>query len=106
MQVGSYVVCVDDTNWDEIAYVHMTSLPKKNSIYKIRRIIDGFGKDNRPGIALVGIHGTWKTFVNNYGQSVFEEYHFKMMRFREIEMSELSLDCIVEKTDEALVSCD
>ena len=104
--VSPFIGRIDDSNWDVLAYVHMTSLPKKNSIYRIRRIIDGFGEDNLPGIALVGIHGTWKNFVNNYGETVFEEYHFKMVRFREIEMSELSIDCILEKTEEALICCD
>jgi len=100
MQVGSYVVCIDDTNWDKRAFVEMSKLPKKNIIYQVRRLIDGFGEeDNAPGIALVGIYGNWKEFIDNYGQKVFEEYHFKIKRFREIESPESFVESILEKIE-------
>ncbi len=104
MQEGSYVVCIDDSNWDELAYIHLSSLPKKNHIYKIRRIIDGFGNDGLLGVALEGIYGTWKNHVNNYGQTVFEEYHFKITRFREIESPESFVESVLESITEEIYS--
>jgi hypothetical protein len=92
MKEGAYVICTDDSNWDPRAHVKMSSLPKKNQIYQIRRLIYGFSeKTDEPGIALVGIFGDWEIFVNNYSQTVFEEYHFNIRRFREIDSDELYL---------------
>ena len=88
MQEGSYVICVDDSNWDELAAVKMSALPIKNHIYRKRRIIYGFEKSGDFGVALENIFGDWDNHRNIYNQWVFEEYHFKKERFREIDSPE------------------
>ena len=104
MQEGSYVICVDDSNWDALAYVHMTSLPKKNSIYRIRRIIYGFEKSGDFGVALENIFGDWDNSRNIYNQWVFEEYHFKKERFREIDSPDEFVASVLESITEETIS--
>ncbi len=104
MQVGSYVICVNDTNWSELAFVKMSMLPKKNHIYRVRRIIEDFrNSEGDIGIALEGIYGDWNNFINDYNQTVFEEYHFRSKRFREIESPENFVESILEKIEESTV---
>jgi hypothetical protein len=103
MKEGSYVICVDDSNWDELAPIKMSSLPKKNQIYKIRRIIYGFENSGEFGIALEGIFGQWEIHKNIYNQKVFEEYHFKRRRFREIESPETFVESVIESIAEETI---
>lgn len=104
MQAGSYVVCVDESNWDILAYVVMTGLPEKGKVYRVRRVIHDFTKiSDEEGIALDGIYGDWGTFNTYHKTQVFEEYHFRKSRFREIEnpilfedvLEEVDLLCLV-----------
>ena len=104
MQEGSYVVCVDDTNWDKLAPIKMSALPKKNHIYRIRRIIYGFEESGDFGIALEGIYGNWEFHLNIHNLSVFEEYHFKKNRFREIDSPELFVESVLESIAEETIS--
>lgn len=86
MKQGSYVVCIDDSNWDQLAYVYMSDLPVKGKVYRVRRVIHNFSiLCEGDGIALEGIYGDWRTFQTNNNTRVFEEYHFRMDRFREID---------------------
>jgi len=99
MQVGSYVICVDDSNWDILAYVVMTNLPEKGKVYRVRRVILDFTKiSDEEGIALDGIYGDWGIFKTHSNKKVFEEYHFRKSRFREIENPTLIED-VFEKID-------
>lgn len=98
MHVGNYVVCVDDSNWDALAFEKMSSLPRKNETYKIRRIIDDFIiRNGAPGIALVGIYGDWNNFTTFDKNTVFEEYHFRLCRFKLIDELEISIECETEE---------
>ena len=100
MQVGSYVVCVDDSNWDVLAFVVMTGLPEKGKVYCVRRVIPDFTKiSDEEGIALDGIFGDWGTFNTYHKTQVFEEYHFRKSRFREIEKPLLVEDVLEEEEE-------
>ena len=103
MQVGSYVICIDDSNWSKSASIKMNKLPKKNQVYRIRRVIEGFKyQEGDDGIALVGIYGDWDNFINDNNQIVFEEYHFRKNRFKEIE--EIQTTVLLEETEAILVA--
>jgi len=103
MQAGSFVVCVDDSNWDAMAYVLLPKLPTKGYIYKVRRIIPNFDIDcAEDGIALEGIFGDWRIFNTCYGTQVYEEYHFRMSRFREIDAPEIFLSKVFQEIEEVI----
>ena len=98
MKAGSYVICIDDSNWDVRANVYMSGLPKKGKVYRVRRIIPDFiNNKDEEGIALDGIYGNWDTFTTYNKTQVFEEYHFRKSRFREIEKPLLVEDVKEEK---------
>jgi hypothetical protein len=104
MKTGSYVVCIDDNNWDPRAALTMTSLPVKDHVYRVRRIIKAFHpKCPEDGLALEGIYGEWTFFISTNGSQVFEEYHFRMSRFREIEMSDVSVEMQKEESGEVVL---
>ena len=95
MKAGSYVECINDSNWDEMALVLMSGLPVKERVYQIRRVIPNFDANcTEDGIAIEGIYGDWRTFKTYYNTQVFEEYHFRMSRFREIENPVLTEEVI------------
>jgi hypothetical protein len=86
MQVGSYVVCVNDSNWNKLAYVKLSELPVKGKVYRIRRVIPNFDTDcNEDGVALEGIFGDWDFYWLSFNKRIFEEFHFIISRFKEIE---------------------
>jgi hypothetical protein len=90
MKPGSIVVCIDDTGWDEHVSKDFPFLPVKNRRYTVRRIIPHFIDPNIPdGVALEEIRGNWDFFKTYNGTIVYEEYHFRMNRFIEVEDSEL-----------------
>ena len=100
MQAGSYVICIDDSNWDVRANVYMSRLPKKVKVYRVRRIIPDFiNNKDEEGIALDGIYGNWDTFTTYNKTQVFEEYHFRKSRFREIESPILFEDMLEKETE-------
>lgn len=86
MKPGSIIVCIDDTGWDEHVYKDFPCLPVKNRQYTVRRIIPHFIDPSIPdGVALEEIRGNWDLFKTYYGTIVYEEYHFRMNRFKEVE---------------------
>lgn len=86
MKEGSWVVCIDDSNWDPLAFEYMSTLPVKGRVYQVRRVIENFIGEGDPfGIALHGIFGHWDLFDSKWGYKVLEEYHFKVRRFREVD---------------------
>lgn len=104
MEAGTFVLCIDDSNWDPLAFVKMSSLPVKGKVYQVRRVIPDFtSKCGNAGIALEGIYGDWSIFTSYNNQSVFEEYHFRMNRFREIETPILELEMKEAATTELCV---
>ena len=107
MKTGSYVVCIDDNNWDPRAALTMTSLPIRDHVYRVRRIIKAFHPlCPEDGVALDGIYGDWIFFKSTDKSNVFEEYHFRMSRFRELVMSEISLEMITEQSRDVVLEND
>jgi hypothetical protein len=85
MKVGSKVICVDDSNWASHANMYFDKLPVKGCTYIVRRIIEDFVFNGTPGIALHTIYGNWSYWNSASGITMYEEAHFRMNRFREIE---------------------
>lgn len=97
MQVGSYVVCINDSNWNKLAYVKLSELPVKGKIYRIRRIIPNFDTHcDEDGVALEGIFGDWDIYTLKGNIKIFEEFHFIISRFREIDDPALVEDVLEE----------
>lgn len=103
MKPGSLVICVDDTHWSSFAKEDFPSLPVKDSIYTVRRIIPNIDEpDGPPGVALEEIRGVWDHFETYFGTTVYEECHFKMSRFKEVlPPNQASEEIIVEKVLES-----
>jgi hypothetical protein len=98
MQEGSYVVCINDSNWNKLAYKKLSELPVKGKIYRIRRVIPNFDTDcNEDGVALEGIFGDWDIYTLGSNINIFEEFHFIISRFREIENPSLVEDVLEEE---------
>ena len=85
MKVGSKVICVDDSNLASHAHKYFDKLPVKGCTYIVRRIIEDFANCGAPGIALHSSYGNWDYWHSTSGVKVYEEAHFRMNRFREIE---------------------
>lgn len=101
MKVGSYVVCVNDSNWNAMAYVLLPKLPVKGNIYIVRRVIPNIDDNcSEDGIALEGIYGEWWIFKTYFGTKVYEEYHFRMSRFREIDAPDIFLAKLFQEIEE------
>lgn len=101
MKAGSYVVCVNDSNWDAMAYVLLPKLPVKGHIYIVRRVIPNIDDNcSEDGIALEGIYGEWRIFNTYFGTKVYEEYHFRMSRFREIDAPDIFLAKLFQEIEE------
>lgn len=98
MQEGSYVVCINNSNWNKLAYKKLSELPVKGKIYRIRRVIPNFDTDcNEDGVALEGIFGDWDIYTLKGNIKNFEEFHFIISRFREIENPSLVEDVLEEE---------
>ncbi len=98
MQAGSYVVCINDSNWNKLAFVKLSELPVKGKIYQIRRIIPNFDTSGsiEDGVALEGIYGDWDIYTLKGNIKIFEEFHFIISRFKEIEDPFLFEDVLEE----------
>ena len=98
MHVGSYVVCINDSNWDKLAYKKLSELPVKGKIYRIRRVIPNFDTHcNEDGVALDGIYGDWDIYTLKGNIKIFEEFHFIISRFKEIDDPTLVEDVLEEE---------
>ena len=90
MNAGDYVICIDDKNWSNEVHLHFDTLPVKNHVYRIRRVIPNIEIKNGPaGLALEGIFGAWDIFETYEGSNVYEEYHFRKNRFRVVDITDL-----------------
>ena len=99
MKPGSLVVCINDF-FPEKAGEVFNRLPEKGKVYRVRRVIPQIGAfDETWGIALEGIYGSWRHSTNLLGQPVYEEWHFRMSRFREIEGPEEKAEVEVLKEE-------
>jgi hypothetical protein len=105
MKVGSKVICVDDTNWSPSIDKYFDKLPVKGCKYIVRRIIEDFVFNGTPGIALHTIYGNWSYWNSASGITMYEEAHFRMNRFREIEDDQIDqmIDKAITNTEEVQV---
>jgi hypothetical protein len=86
MKPGSIICCTDDGGWSQWVHREFTSLPTKDSLYVVRRVIPNWVDPNGPpGIALEEILGTWTHFKTYTGQIIFDEFHFRKNRFEEVQ---------------------
>lgn len=87
MKPGSWVVCVDDSDFPPLAAIVFSSLPVQGRTYRVRRLIDDYSGQygGEPGIALEGIWADLFLRQTLSGQVILEEYHFFMRRFREVD---------------------
>ena len=83
MEKGTWVVCINDSNWDPDAYIKMSSLPVKNELYQVREFIpDILNLTKTGGIKLEGIYGEERFFNSKDKKTYWLEYHFCISRFR------------------------
>jgi hypothetical protein len=81
MQIGSKVVCIDDSFPEEIEKIY-TELPKKDEIYTVRDMILGKNFNGEEGEVAI--------LLNEISNPMMEELSihepaFKQERFREVE---------------------
>jgi hypothetical protein len=99
MQEGSYVICINDSNWGNLAFKKLSALPVKGKVYQVRRFIPNFDTCcNEDGIALEGIFGDWDIYKINSNKRIYEEFHFRISRFREIE-NPILIEDVLEKEE-------
>jgi len=105
MKVGSKVICVDDTNWHPNVDKYFDKLPIKGCTYIVRRIIEDSANYGAPGVALHSFYGNWDYWYSTSGVKIYEEAHFKMKRFREIEDDQIDqmIDKAITKIEEVEV---
>ena len=82
MEKGTWVVCINDSNWRPNAYIKMSTLPVKNELYQVRELLLGIPGTSGRGIKLEGIYGeeVYVTFKN--GNKYLLECHFRADRFQ------------------------
>jgi hypothetical protein len=77
---------VDDTNWSTDAHQNFNKLPVKGQLYIVSEIHPNYAsKDGPPGVSVEGI-----------GQRLSIEWHFKISRFKEIDLLSNSVELIKE----------
>ena len=87
MKAGSFVICVDDSNWTVPVNELFSKLPVKGQIYRVSVIHPNYyRKDGPPGISVEGIRGKIEMTKTHWGTRIPVEWHFKMKRFKEIEL--------------------
>jgi hypothetical protein len=97
MKSGSIICCIDDGGWSRWALREFTSLPTKDGLYVVRRVIPNWVDPNGPpGITAEEIFGSWTLFKTHSGQTIFEEYHFRKNRFQEVQPPQHFNDFFVE----------
>src|SRR6186713_1978584 len=83
MEKGTWVVCINDSNWDPDAYIKMSGLPVKNELYQVREFIpDILNLTKTGGIKLEGIYGEERFFNSKDKKTYWLEYHFCVSRFQ------------------------
>jgi hypothetical protein len=65
MEKGTWVVCVNDSNWHPDASIKMSGLPVKNELYQVRDAVPYIpGLTSGSGIKLEGIYGEERYFAS------------------------------------------
>ena len=101
MKAGSFVICVDDTNWSKEAHEHFNKLPVKGELYIVSEIHPNYAsKEGPPGVSVEGIVGKIFTIKTYWGQYLPIEWHFKICRFKEIDLLSNSVEIIEEVENE------
>jgi hypothetical protein len=104
MKVGSFVICVDDTNWSSDVHENFNKLPVKGQLYIVSEIHPNYAsKEGPPGVSVEGIVGKMHTIKTYWGQRLSIEWHFKIRRFKEIELLSNSVELIEEVENEEQV---
>ena len=97
MKVGSFVICVDDSDWSKDAHENFNKLPVKGQLYIVSEIHPNYAsKDGPPGVSVEGIVGKIHTIKTYWGQYLPIEWHFKISRFKEIDLLSNSVELIKE----------
>lgn len=85
MEKGSWVVCVDDSNWNPEVFNKMSLVPEKGVIYQVREVMPPIpGLTDEFGIKLEESRGESDLFSAHDGRCYWIEYHFRAERFREL----------------------
>lgn len=101
MKVGSIVICVDDSNWSIDAHENFNKLPVKGQIYRISQIYPHYTiRGGPPGVSIEGIVGRIRNLKTYWGQYLPVEWHFKICRFKEIDLLSNSVELIEEVENE------
>ena len=83
MEKGTWVVCVNDSNWHPDASIKMSGLPVKNELYQVRDAVPYIpGLTSGSGIKLEGIYGEERYFASKNGNKHWLEYAFRGDRFQ------------------------
>jgi len=85
MEKGTWVVCIDDSNWSPNAYIKMSDLPVKNELYQVRELLLGIPGTSGRGIKLEGIYGEEVYFTSKNGKKYSRECHFRGDRFQVVD---------------------
>jgi hypothetical protein len=108
MKVGSFVICVDDSNWSTDAHQNFNKLPVKGQLYIVSKIHPNYAsKEGPPGVSVEGIVGKIHTIKTYWGQRLSIEWHFKISRFKEIDLLSNSVALIKEtEIEEHVIETD
>ena len=83
MEKGTWVVCINDSNWHSDASIKMSALPVKNELYQVRDVVPHIHDiTSGRGIKLEGIYGEERYFAAKNGNKYWLEYHFFRERFQ------------------------
>jgi len=99
MEVGSKVICINDSNWSKQDLLHFHSLPVRGHIYVVRSVFSDAPDPFCPSpLALVGIEGEMIFVMDFYKRFLYMEAHFCGKRFEEI-LTPLIIPELDETTD-------
>lgn len=105
MKVGSIVLCVDDSNWQQDINECFNILPVKGKLYKISAIYPHYGKRNGPsGVSVEGIIGKIRNIKTYWGEIIRCEWHFKIRRFKDTGLLSDDIDQLNEIDIEELIT--
>ena len=86
MEKGTWVVCINDSNWPPEAYIKMSGLPVKNELYQVREFVHSIpGLLETDGIKLEGIYGEESYSTSTNGKKYWLEDHFRADRFQVVD---------------------
>jgi hypothetical protein len=105
MKEGSFVICVDDGNWTHPVKDLFNKLPVKGQVYRVSFIHSNYYKKNGPpGVSVEGIIGKVELTKTHWGTSIPVEWHFKICRFKEIDLLSNNVEVSIEVENENRVT--